>query len=60
MQLGSALILGFGGFVVALLVSGGVFLVRIRREEQLMLQTFGEEYVRYQHRVAPLVPFVHI
>ena len=60
MLLGTVLIVGFGGLVVALLVSGGVFLLRIRREEQFMLQTFGAEYVRYQHQVAPLVPFVHI
>jgi protein-S-isoprenylcysteine O-methyltransferase Ste14 len=57
---GSALIVGFGGAVVALLVFSGVFLVRIPREEKLMLQTFGEQYVRYQHRVPGLVPFVHI
>jgi protein-S-isoprenylcysteine O-methyltransferase Ste14 len=49
-----------GVLLVQALVSGGVFLLRIRREEQFMLQTFGAEYVRYQHQVAPLVPFVHI
>ena len=60
MLLGSALIVGFGGAVVTLLVFSGVFLVRIPREEKLMLQTFGEQYVRYQRRVPRLVPFVHI
>jgi len=60
MLLGSALIVGFPGVVVALLVCGGVFLLRISREEQLMLQTFGEQYVSYQRRVPRLVPLVHI
>jgi protein-S-isoprenylcysteine O-methyltransferase Ste14 len=60
MLLGSALVAGFGGVVVALLVFGGVFLVRIPREEKLMLETFGEQYVRYQHDVPRLVPFLHI
>jgi protein-S-isoprenylcysteine O-methyltransferase Ste14 len=60
MLFGSALVIGLGGVVVGLLVFGGVFLIRIRREEQLMLQTFGEQYVRYQRRVPRIVPFVHI
>jgi protein-S-isoprenylcysteine O-methyltransferase Ste14 len=60
MLFGSALVVGFGGVVLALLVLGGVFLMRIRREEQLMLQTFGEQYVRYQRRVPRLVHFVHV
>jgi protein-S-isoprenylcysteine O-methyltransferase Ste14 len=60
MLFGSALVVGFGGVVLASLVFGGVFLMRIRREEQLMLQTFGEQYVRYQRRVPCLVPFVRV
>jgi protein-S-isoprenylcysteine O-methyltransferase Ste14 len=60
MLLGSTLIAGFGGVVLALFVFGGVFLVRIPREEKLMLQTFGEQYVRYQREVPRLVPFLHI
>jgi protein-S-isoprenylcysteine O-methyltransferase Ste14 len=60
MLFGSALVGGSGGVVLALLLFGGVFLMRIRREEQLMLQTFGEQYVRYQRRVPRLVPFVHV
>jgi protein-S-isoprenylcysteine O-methyltransferase Ste14 len=60
MLFGSALVIGLGGVVVGLLVFGGVFLIRIRREEQLMLQTFGEQYVRYQRRVPRIVPFVRI
>ena len=60
MLLGSALGTGFGGVLVILLVFAGVFLVRIQREEKLMLQTFGEQYVRYQRRVPRLVPLLHI
>ena len=60
MLLGSVLVTGFGGVLVALLVLGAVFLVRIPREEKLMLQTFGEQYVRYQREVPRLVPFLHI
>jgi protein-S-isoprenylcysteine O-methyltransferase Ste14 len=59
MLLGSALIVGSGGVVVAMVVCSGVFLMRIPREEELMLQTFGEQYIRYQRRVPRLVPFVH-
>jgi protein-S-isoprenylcysteine O-methyltransferase Ste14 len=59
MLLGSALITGFGGVLVALLVLGGVFLARIQREEKLMLQTFGEQYNRYQREVPRIVPFLH-
>jgi protein-S-isoprenylcysteine O-methyltransferase Ste14 len=59
MLVGSALVVGSGGVVLALLLFGGVFLIRIPREEQLMQQTFGERYVRYQRRVPRLVPFVH-
>jgi protein-S-isoprenylcysteine O-methyltransferase Ste14 len=60
MLLGTVLIAGFGGVIVALVVVGGVFLVRIPREEKLMLQTFGEQYVRYQRKVPRLVPFVYL
>jgi protein-S-isoprenylcysteine O-methyltransferase Ste14 len=59
MLLGSALITGFGGVLVGLLVLAGVFLARISREEKLMLQTFGEQYSRYQRQVPRIVPFLH-
>jgi protein-S-isoprenylcysteine O-methyltransferase Ste14 len=60
MLLGTTLAAGFGGALVALGVFGAVFLVRIPREEQLMLQTFGEQYARYQREVPRLVPFLRI
>src|SRR6202011_2316895 len=43
MVLGTALVVGFGGVVVALVVTTINFLVRIPREEKLMLETFGEQ-----------------
>jgi len=46
MLLGTAFVTGFAGVLVILLVFVAVFLVRIQREEKLMLQTFGERYVR--------------
>ena len=60
MLLGSALMAGFGPLIVALVVFSVMFIYRIPREEQLMTETFGEQYVRYQHEVPRLVPFVHI
>jgi protein-S-isoprenylcysteine O-methyltransferase Ste14 len=56
MILGSALSLGHGliflGFVFALLI----FMNRIRIEEQLMISTFGDQYVQYKKRVPQLIP----
>ena len=60
MLLGSALAAGFGHVIIALVGFGAVFLVRIPREEQLMLKTFGDQYARYQRKVPRLVPFLHI
>lgn len=44
--------LGFFGFVVVMLF----FFNRIRMEEQLMTQTFGEQYLQYKRRIPKLVP----
>jgi protein-S-isoprenylcysteine O-methyltransferase Ste14 len=60
MLLGTALITGYGGALVGLLFAAGVFLVRTAQEETLMLQTFGEQYRRYQREVPRLVPFLRI
>ncbi len=35
---------------------GILFLFRVRREEQMMLETFGEEYRTYMERTARLIP----
>jgi protein-S-isoprenylcysteine O-methyltransferase Ste14 len=34
------------------------FWYKLRIEERLMTETFGEAYVAYAHEVAALVPFV--
>lgn len=46
------------GLVVSV-VSIGVFLLRIRDEELLMEETFGEEWEAYCRRVRLLIPFVY-
>jgi protein-S-isoprenylcysteine O-methyltransferase Ste14 len=56
MLIGSCLVWGFGQGLVALIVFGAIFAVRIRREEQILTETFGEQYVHYQHRVPQLLP----
>ena len=33
------------------------FLIRLRSEEQLMRETFGEDWERYRKRVPALLPF---
>lgn len=56
MLLGTVLLVGFGHWLVLLLV-GLVFIeIRIRMEEGLMLATFPEAYPRYRRRVPQLVP----
>jgi protein-S-isoprenylcysteine O-methyltransferase Ste14 len=42
-------------FFIALLA---VFLVKIRFEETILLEEFGEEYARYKREVKALIPFV--
>ena len=41
----------------ALLVTfAGLYLVRVRREEQMMLEKFGEEYRSYMNRTSRVIP----
>jgi len=41
----------------ALLVTfAGLYLVRVRREEQMMLENFGEEYRLYMNRTGRVIP----
>jgi protein-S-isoprenylcysteine O-methyltransferase Ste14 len=37
---------------------GVLYFARIRREEQMMLDKFGDEYRRYMSRTKRLVPFL--
>ncbi len=57
--LGTAIAVGQTGGLVALAVLGCGFLWKSRREERLMIQTFGDRYVRYIQEVPALVPFLH-
>ena len=57
MLLGSAMMWGFGPFLLLVLAFGLIFAYRIPREEKLMTETFGERYVKYQREVPRLVPF---
>ena len=56
MILGSAISFGQGAIFLSFIVLLFLFLNRIRLEEQLMTQTFGEQYLLYKNRVPQLVP----
>jgi protein-S-isoprenylcysteine O-methyltransferase Ste14 len=57
MLLGSAMMWGFGPFLLLVIGFGLIFAYRIPREEKLMTETFGEQYVKYQREVPRLIPF---
>lgn len=56
MVLGSTLSLGQGSSFFLFLIVLLFFINRIRNEEQLMVMTFGEEYIQYKERVPRLMP----
>ncbi|MGB7190594.1 MAG: isoprenylcysteine carboxylmethyltransferase family protein [Acidobacteriaceae bacterium] len=56
--LGTALVYGATRCFVGLLLCGLVFWLKLRIEEQFMMQQFGEQYAHYRQRVRALVPFV--
>lgn len=56
MMLGSAFSLGEGLIFLGSLAVLLFFLNRIRMEEQLMTQTFGEQYLQYMAKVPKLMP----
>ncbi len=60
MLLGSALMAGLGPALLTLVVFAALLIYRIPREEQLMTRTFGDAYLRYQHQVPRLVPFLRV
>src|SRR5665213_2841093 len=43
--------------LVGVILLTATYLWKSRREEQLMVAEFGDEYVRYRHEVNALVPF---
>lgn len=58
MLLGSACVMGSGLVLLGLGMSIAVLALRVRHEEKLMTQTFGEQYLRYKRRVPQLLPFL--
>ena len=56
MVLGSTLSLGQGSSFLLFLIVLLFFMNRIRNEEQLMVMTFGEQYMQYKKRVPQLIP----
>jgi protein-S-isoprenylcysteine O-methyltransferase Ste14 len=56
--IGTALVYGHARcFVGVLLIALGWWL-KLRIEEQFMLQQFGDQYARYRREVRALIPFV--
>jgi len=55
MMVGSNLTVGLI-FLPSSLVALGIFFVKIKNEEKLMVETFGEQYLEYRKRVPQLIP----
>ncbi len=55
---GTALVIGRGWAVYGLLILLAGFLIKIQEEEKVLLEKFGEEYLRYKREVKALIPFV--
>jgi protein-S-isoprenylcysteine O-methyltransferase Ste14 len=58
MILGSAFSLGEGSIFLGFLMILFVFLNRIRIEEEMMTNTFGDQYEKYKQRVPRLLPSI--
>ena len=57
-MLGSALQRGAIRCFAGVLICGLSFWLKTRAEERFMVQTFGEEYLQYRHKVKALAPFI--
>jgi len=57
-MLGTALVYGQAACFLAVLLAFMGWWFKARREEQFMLQEFGEQYRLYRERVKQLIPFV--
>jgi protein-S-isoprenylcysteine O-methyltransferase Ste14 len=55
---GTAVATGYTAVVLIFLAALCVFIGKIRMEERLLEEEFGEDYVRYKREVKTLVPFV--
>jgi protein-S-isoprenylcysteine O-methyltransferase Ste14 len=57
-MLGSALQRGWIRCFAGVLVCGLSFWLKSQAEEHFMVQSFGEEYLQYRHKVKALAPFI--
>ncbi|HXW36453.1 MAG TPA: isoprenylcysteine carboxylmethyltransferase family protein [Nitrososphaerales archaeon] len=57
-QLGSALVLGTFASLLVLVISVVFVWIRIRQEEGLMLEQFGDEYKDYKKKAKTIIPWV--
>jgi protein-S-isoprenylcysteine O-methyltransferase Ste14 len=57
-MLGSALQRGGIRCFAGVLICGFSFWLKTRAEERFMVQSFGEQYLQYRHRVKALAPFI--
>lgn len=57
MGLGSLLSLQRGWLFLAMIAATFYFFQRIRKEEGLLIDAFGDEYAEYKRRVPPLIPW---
>jgi protein-S-isoprenylcysteine O-methyltransferase len=55
---GTAIVIGEVWALFAILMMLAAFLGKIWWEEKVLLEEFGEEYVRYKEEVKALIPFV--
>jgi protein-S-isoprenylcysteine O-methyltransferase Ste14 len=54
--------LSSGNYLVALIIFIVIiftYLYRIRREENILLRTFGVDYLEYSTRVSKLIPYIY-
>ncbi|MCI0184912.1 hypothetical protein MM817_03209 [Acidibacillus sp. S0AB] len=58
MLFGSMLFYGFGATVVILLATWGVFVVKLRAEERLLIERYVDKYIAYQQNTPQLIPIV--
>jgi protein-S-isoprenylcysteine O-methyltransferase Ste14 len=56
MLLGTMLAAGFGGLLVAFVVAGLYCAFKIRTEESLLIETFGDRYRVYKRQVPAILP----
>ncbi len=60
MLAGTALINGFGGWLIYLAVGVIFFEVKIHAEEKLLTETLGDSYRRYRERIPQLIPGLNL